>query len=82
MSNQGIQFAKNTGSGSTPTEDMYKELATENYVDDKLSLEEIEYSLLTLDDGVYNIELAVEGTIPTAEYEAMHRPVIKEKLNL
>lgn len=35
LSNQGIQFAINTGAGSTPTEDMYHELATQKWVEDK-----------------------------------------------
>lgn len=32
MSNKGIQFAINTGSSASPSEDMYKELATQEYV--------------------------------------------------
>lgn len=31
-----IQFASNTGSSATPTEDMYKELATQEYVDNRI----------------------------------------------
>lgn len=34
MSNKGIQFAINTGSGATPSETDYQELATQKYVDD------------------------------------------------
>lgn len=36
FSNKGIQFAINTSSGLSPTEAMYKELATEAYVDSKI----------------------------------------------
>lgn len=32
MSNQGLQFAVNTGSTASPTEDMYKEIATQEWV--------------------------------------------------
>ena len=49
MSNQGIQFAINTGSGATPTEDMYKELATQEYVDSKLG--NVDTLLTSLDTG-------------------------------
>lgn len=33
LSNQGLQFAINTGSSASPSEDMYKEIATQEYVD-------------------------------------------------
>ena len=49
MSNQGIQFAINTGSGATPSEDMYKELATQEYVDGKIG--NIDTLLASLDTG-------------------------------
>lgn len=36
FSEKGIQFAVNTGSATTPSEAMYKELATQEYVDQKI----------------------------------------------
>lgn len=54
FSNQGIQFAINTGTGASPTEAMYKELATIDYFTGGTGIK--------VEDGVISLDLeAAEG---------------------
>lgn len=60
LSNQGIQFAINTGAGSTPTEDMYHELATQKWVEDKGYLTQHQ-DLTPITDRLTKIEETLQG---------------------
>ena len=60
LSNQGIQFAINTGAGSTPTEDMYHELATQKWVEDKGYLTQHQ-DLTPITDRLTRVEEELQG---------------------
>lgn len=62
MSNQGLQFAVNTGNSSSPTEEMYKNIATVDYVDSKIPSDDHIIDLINSALALLN-----ESPTPTAQ---------------